>query len=97
MDLHKLSHRALADQIDKTHDKIDAVSGAIWDAAQSRDERWGEITARLGPNDARMIPYLAAHAALEAQYQEARSRCGPISLRSLYPTLLRSMGKRRAA
>lgn len=97
MDLKTLSHRALADLIDKTHEKIDAVSGAIWDAALHRDERWGEITERLGRNDPRMTPYLAAHEASEAQYQEARSRCGPISFHSLYPTMLRGMGARRAA
>ena len=95
-DISKLSHNALANEIDRLSAAVDKVSCLIWDAALHGNERWNDICARLGEADARVTAYRSALVALANAYWEARSRCGPVSFNSLYPIVLRGMGRKRA-
>ena len=94
-DISKLSHNALANEIERLSAAVDKVSSPIWGAALHGNERWNDICARLGEADARVAAYRSALAALDNAYWEARSRCGPVTFNSLYPIVLRGMGRRR--
>lgn len=96
-DISRLSHNALAAMIERLSLTVDKTSSPVWDAALHGDERWNDICARLGEDDARVVAYRAALGRLDEAYLEARSRCGPVSFNSLYPIVLRGMGRRRAS
>ena len=94
-DISKLSHNALAKEIERLSSVVDKASAPIWNAALHGNERWNDIVARLGEGDLRVARYRAALALVDDAYWEARSRCGPVTFNSLYPIVLRDMGRRR--
>lgn len=94
-DISKLSHNALANRIERLSSVVDKASAPIWNAALHGNERWGDIVARLGESDPRVARYRAALALVDDAYWEARSRCGPVTFNSLYPIVLRGMGRKR--
>lgn len=94
-DISKLSHNALAKEIERLSSVVDKASAPIWNAALHGNERWNDIVARLGEGDPRVARYRAALALVDDAYYEARRRCGPVSFNSLYPVVLRGMGRKR--
>ena len=93
--ISELSHNALAKEIERLSSVVDKASAPIWNAALHGNERWNDIVARLGEGDLRVARYRAALALVDDAYWEARSRCGPVTFNSLYPIVLRDMGRRR--
>lgn len=49
------------------------------------------------PRHPDLIAYRVVDEDYENAYAEARRRCGPVNARGLYSTILRQMGRRRAA
>ena len=94
-DISKLSHNALANRIERLSSVVDKASAPIWNAALHGNERWNDIVARLGESDPRVARYRAALALVDDAYYEAHKRCGPVTFNSLYPIVLRDMGRRR--
>ena len=93
--ISELSHNALAKEIERLSSVVDKASAPIWAAALHGNERWNDIVARLGESDPLVARYRAALALVDDAYWEARSRCGPVTFNSLYPIVLRDMGRRR--
>jgi len=63
-DISKLSHNALAKEIERLSSVVDKASAPIWNAALHGNERWSDIVARLGESDPRVARYRAALAPL---------------------------------
>lgn len=112
MEMSSISNRKLADLIDKVVADREAAASALWDLASGPNERWNDLVERLGdpkphetaleyratdPRHPLLIAYRAADELYENVRWEARKRCGPATHAVHYPTLLRSMGRRRAA
>ena len=93
--ISELSHNALAKEIERISSVVDKASAPIWNAALHGNERWNDIVARLGEDDARVVAYRAALGRLDDAYYEAHKRCGPVTFNSLYPIVLRGMGRKR--
>lgn len=94
-DISKLSHNALAKEIERLSSVVDKASAPIWSSALHGHERWNDIVARLGEDDSRVARYREAQALMDEAYWEARKRCGPVSFNSLYTIVLRGMNARR--
>ena len=112
MDIRKLTNGKLADYIDRVISDRDKAMDVIYSHALSRDECWMDIVERLGdpkanetaleyrsadPRHPDLIAYRVVDEDYENAYAEARRRCGPVNARGLYSTILRQMGRRRAA
>lgn len=95
MELSKMSHNRLADEIERLNARADKLSAPIWDAALSDRDRWLDIIERLGPADKRIVKWNDIRAKIDAAYYEAKRRYGPISFNSLYPIGLRSLAQAR--
>lgn len=90
-DISKLSHNALAKEIERLSSVVDKASAPIWNAALHGNERWSDIVARLGESDPRVARYRAALALVDDAYWEARSRCGPVTFNSRHKLIAQAV------
>lgn len=108
--INNMTNGKLADAIETAAAKRDAAAAKIWALASGPDERWSDITERLGdpkpsetaleyrahdPRSPVLIDFRNADDAYEDLRQEARRRIGPDVHHAHYPLILRSMSRRK--
>lgn len=94
--LSDMTNGKLADLIERRKKAAHKAANAVYALAAHGHERYSDIRARLGDDHPVVIAADVALASLYAAEHEAETRTGP-QRPSLYPTILRSLPRRRAS